>query len=180
MIVAITGVIIFCVTVASKSVLLGTFGIWAVLILPVLAILAIVLAAQSQKHIKRSHGTLTGSRWASAGLIAGVLLSLVALQAMISLPAYIAYTRRGYDADVKTSLKNAAKAEETYYKDNGTYTANVGKLKGFTQGDNVTISASATATTFVFTGTVKAGCGPKTGTWTFNSTTGAIDGTPCF
>jgi len=89
------------------------------------------------------------------------------------------YRRRFYDKIVRANLENAAKAEEAYYKDNGTYTASIGNLKGFKQGDNVTISASATANTFVITGTMTEGCKANTGTWSYISTTGAINGTPC-
>ena len=97
----ISYVVIFCVTVTWKSILLGKIGAWAMLILPALAILAIILGAIGQRQIRRSDGAINGSRWASAGKIAGFLLLLVSIQAMISLPVYIAYTRRVYDADVK-------------------------------------------------------------------------------
>jgi len=92
----------------------------------------------------------------------------------------LAYRRRvGYDGEVKANLKNAAYAEEAYYKVNGTYTANIGNLKGFNQRDNVAIAVEATATTFVITGIKTKGCKADTGTWFISSTTGAIDGTPC-
>ena len=77
-----------------------------------------------------------------------------------------------------TAIKTAAYAEEAYYKVNGTYTANIDSLTGLIQSANVTITVEATATTFVITGTAQ-GCKPHTGTWSFNSTTGKIDGTPC-
>ena len=90
-----------------------------------------------------------------------------------------AYRRRGYDADVKANIKNVAMAQETYFEDNRTYTNRIGSLEGFNQSVNVNITMEATTTTFVITGTTKKGCSPNTGTWTFNSTAGAIDGTPC-
>jgi len=39
--------------------------------------------------------------------------------------------RPGYDSDVKSNLKNAASAQEAYFVDNGTYTTNIGSLKGY-------------------------------------------------
>ncbi len=87
--------------------------------------------------------------------------------------------RKTHDSLVKATLKNAATAQETYFVDNRTYTNKVSSLKGFYQSANVNISASTTATTFVITGAVKEGCKENTGTWTFNSTDGSINGTPC-
>ena len=107
------------------------------------------------------------------------LLIVVGILAAIVIPGSAAYRARTYDSDVKSNLKSAAKAEEAYYKVNGTYTANIGNLKGFKQRANVAISASATATTFVITGTRTKWCKADTGTWFISSTTGAIDGTPC-
>ena len=105
-----------------------------------------------------------------------VVLGIVAA---IAIPQCAAYRRRGYDADVKANLENAAKAEKAYYRDNVSYTANIDSLTGFNQSDNVTITVEATRTTFVITGTRTKGCKANTGTWFIASTTGAIDGTPC-
>ncbi len=96
----ISYVVIFCVTVTCKSILLGTFGIWAGLILFGLSILAIILGAIGQRQIQRSDGAMNGSRWASGGKIAEFLLLLVAIESMVWLPGYIAVTRRVYDGDV--------------------------------------------------------------------------------
>ena len=89
------------------------------------------------------------------------------------------YRVSGYDSEVKSNLKNAAAAQESYFKDNGTYTNKIGSLKGFDQHSKVNITMEATTTTFVISGNVKEGCSPNSGTWSFNSTTGVIDGTPC-
>ena len=72
-------------------------------------------------------------------------------------------------------------AQEDYFVDHDTYTSNIGSLKayGFKQDANVNITMEATKLTFVITGTRKWGCNANTGTWSFISTTGAIDGTPC-
>jgi len=83
------------------------------------------------------------------------------------------------DADVKSNLKNAATAQEAYFVDHDTYTTNIGSLTGFNQSSNVTMGASVTENTFIITGTVTKGCEPDTGTWSYNSTTEAIDGAPC-
>jgi len=89
------------------------------------------------------------------------------------------YRVSGYDSEVKSNLKNAAAAQESYFKDNGTYTNKIGSLKGFDQHSKVNITMEATTTTYVITGAATERCRPNTGTWSFNSITGAIDGTPC-
>jgi len=109
----------------------------------------------------------------------GVPLIVGGLLAAIAIPQKTAYRRRRYDGDVKANIRNAATAQEAYYKVNGTYTANIGNLKGFKQGDNVTIAVEATATTYVITGTVTKGCEAYTGRHYVDSTTGAINGTYC-
>jgi len=122
--------------------------------------------------------------WQRAGIIAVLIdvalpLIVVGYLAAIAIPQYAFSRRRGYDGMVKAYVRSAANAEEAYYKVNGTYTANIGNLKGFNQRDNVTIAVEVTATTFVITGTKMKGCKAGTGTWFISSTTGKIDGTPC-
>ncbi len=121
--------------------------------------------------------------WQRSG-IRGVLINVAALFFVgIFAGTYIAslapYARREYDSNVKRNLKNAAKAEEAYYRDNGSYTANIGNLKGFNQSAYVVIAVEATATTYVIIGTATKRCEPDTGRWAIDSTTGAINGTPC-
>ena len=108
-----------------------------------------------------------------------LVFGFLAAMAFPQFAQFAAYRRRTYDADVKANLENAAKAEEAYYKDNGTYTARIGYLNGFKRSDNVTISANATATTFVIVGKIKVGCVGNTGVWKLSSTEGSISGTPC-
>jgi len=98
---------------------------------------------------------------------------------MIKVVVFPLLARRAYDADVKSNLKRAAKAEEAYYRVNGSHTANIDHLPGFNQRDNVTIAVEATATRFVITGTRTKGCEANTGVWLIDSTSDTIDGTPC-
>jgi len=109
-----------------------------------------------------------------------ILIIVLGIVAAIAIPQFAAYrNNRAYDSDVKASLKNAATAEETYYKDKGKYTAKIDRLPGFNQSANVTITVEATTTTFIITGTATERCEPNTGTWFISSTTGKITGTPC-
>jgi len=107
-----------------------------------------------------------------------VVIAIIGILAAIAIPQFAAYRRRGYDADVKSNLKNAATAEEAYFVDNDTYTGTVGSLTGYNQSTNVTMSAIGNATTFTITGVPTKGCSTG-GTWSIVSSTGQIAGTPC-
>ena len=108
------------------------------------------------------------------------LLGLLSISIPLS-NALLDFVYTIHDADVKSYLKDAATAQENYFVDHGTYTSNIGSLRGFgyIQSSKVTMTAIASSTTFVITGTARRGCKAKTGTWSFISTTGAIVGTPC-
>ncbi len=108
-----------------------------------------------------------------------VPILFVGIIAVMALPQFRPYARAENDSAVKSNLKRAANAEEAYYKVNGTYTANIGNLKGFNQSDNVTIAVEATTTTYVIIGTATKRCEANSGVWLIDSTTGAINGTPC-
>ena len=88
----------------------------------------------------------------------------------------------GPDGLIKFKIQHVAMSQEAYFVDNGTYTSTVSSLKGYgyKQSANVNITMEATTTTYVITGTATERCRPNTGTWSFNSITGAIDGTPCY
>ena len=104
---------------------------------------------------------------------------LFGIGVVLTLPQTASMRRRGPDDWVKYSIRNAATAQEAYFVDHDTYTTNIGSLPGYNQSHNVTMSASATKTTFVITGTATKRCKPDTGTWSINGTTGEITGTRC-
>ena len=110
-------------------------------------------------------------------LIGIAILMVIAIFA----PHFSKFRKRGPDAEVKYNLKIARTAQEAYFVDHDTYTTNIGSLKrvGFNQSANVYITMEATTNTYVITGTMTEGCKANTGTWSYNSTTGAINGTPC-
>lgn len=109
-----------------------------------------------------------------------ILVVLIGIISAIAIPMFAAHRRSVYDGDVKSKLKNAAKAQRAYYKNNGTYTAKIDSLPGFNPGDNVTITVEATKTSYTIAGKVTYGCEAKTGVWFIDSTTGDINGTPCY
>ena len=105
-----------------------------------------------------------------------VVIAIIGILAAIAIPQFAAYRRRGYDADVKSNIKNAATAEEAYFVDNDIYSTGVTTLAGFNRSANVGLTAGASATTFLITGTVITGCSAG-GTWWISSNTGSIGGT---
>ena len=107
------------------------------------------------------------------------LIAIIGIIAAIGIPLFANYRKGVYDAEVKANLENAAKAQAAYYRDNGTYTANIDSLTGFNQSDNVTIVVEATETNYVIAGKVTNGCEAETGVWLIDSTTRAMDGASC-
>ncbi len=118
-------------------------------------------------------------RWWGRCLRVAFIGIAILIGSVILVAQYTPMRKRGPDSEVKANLKNAATAEETYYKDNGKYTAKIDSLRGFNQSANVTITVEATTNTYVITGTMTEGCKANTGTWSITSTTAAINGTPC-
>ncbi len=111
-----------------------------------------------------------------------VVIAIIGILAAIAIPQFAAYRRRGFDADAKSAVKNMTTAEEAYFVDRNTYTQSTTDLtnRGLKQSANIALVApSATATTFVVSATVVAGCTSGSGIWTFQSVTGLLTGAPC-
>ena len=112
-----------------------------------------------------------------------VVVAIIGILAAIAIPQFSAYRKRGYEAQVKSDLRNAAVAEEAYFAQKSpTSIYYIGVLAsgtplGFNKTALVTTTATSTATdTFTLTA-VHANCGATA--WVFTSTTGAITGGPC-
>ena len=65
-----------------------------------------------------------------------VVIAIIGILAAIAIPQFAAYRRRGYDAMIKSDLKNSATAQEAYFVDNDTYTATITALTGYNQSAN--------------------------------------------
>ena len=111
-----------------------------------------------------------------------VVIAIIGILAAIAIPQFAAYRRRGYDADIKSNLKNMATTQEAYFVDNDTYASGAANTaaftsRGFTQSANVTVTASGSATGFALTAGITKGCSSVS--WSFASSTGLLTGTPC-
>ena len=112
-----------------------------------------------------------------------VVVAIIGILAAIAIPQFSAYRKRGYEAQVKSDLRNAAWRRRAYFAQkspNSLYETGVlasAKPLGFNKTADVTTTAAApTADTFTLSA-VHADCGATA--WVFTSTTGAITGGPC-
>jgi type IV pilus assembly protein PilA len=110
-----------------------------------------------------------------------VVVAIIGILAAIAIPQFSAYRKRGYEAQIKSDLRNAATAEEAYFASNqpSTYKSGAfssGTPAGFNKTANVTLGAAVGTDTFYITAT-HANCGSNT--WTYTSSTGAITGSAC-
>jgi type IV pilus assembly protein PilA len=110
-----------------------------------------------------------------------VVVAIIGILAAIAIPQFSAYRKRGYEAQIKSDLRNAATAEEAYFASNqpSTYKSGAfssGTPAGFNKTADVTLGAAVGTDTFYITAT-HANCGSNT--WTYTSSTGAITGSAC-
>ncbi len=66
-----------------------------------------------------------------------VVIIIIGILAAIAIPVFLSQRQKGWDAAVKSDLRNAATAEETYLTENSLYTATIADLeaKGFKYSD---------------------------------------------
>jgi type IV pilus assembly protein PilA len=108
-----------------------------------------------------------------------VVIAIIGILAAIAIPQFAAYRKRGYEATLKSDLRNAATAQEAYFAQvqtykNGTITTN---LTGYNQSGQVTMASAVSGTAFTLTGT-HANCTSGV-TWTYSSSTGQTTGASC-
>jgi type IV pilus assembly protein PilA len=113
-----------------------------------------------------------------------VVVAIIGILAAIAIPQFAAYRKRGFEAQVKSDLRNAAVAEEAMFASSSPSSyfagaATAASLPGFnvTTGVTVTAAAGAGGITSDYTlSAIHANCAGVA--WTFNSVTGAITSPP--
>jgi len=109
-----------------------------------------------------------------------VVVAIIGILAAIAIPQFAAYRKRGYEATLKSELKNAATAEEAYYSQNRTYKVGAlvsGTPAGYNQSADISgMNASIGANTFQLTAT-HSNCSGIT--WTYDNTAGIPTGPSC-
>ena len=112
-----------------------------------------------------------------------VVVAIIGILAAIAIPQFAAYRKRGFEAAVKSDLRNGAVSEEAYYAQYVKYVAMsplVGGAAGI-EGFNKTALVTTVATLVSTTGfTLTASHANCTGvSWVFDSATGVITGPSC-
>ena len=115
-----------------------------------------------------------------------VVVAIIGILAAIAIPQFSAYRKRGYEAQIKSDLRNAATAEEAYFAAQQPSVYKSGALSSGTPvGYNQTLGVSAaggggmsatvdnTNGTFLLTAS-HANCAGVT--WTYSSVGGVING----
>ena len=104
-----------------------------------------------------------------------IVVAIIALLAAIGIPQFIAYSNRAVDAQMKSDLRNAAVAVESYYAKKAVYPANMNEVEGFgfqpTAG--VTLSLNMLSqNSYTITATKPGG---TQSSFTFTSSSGSIN-----
>jgi type IV pilus assembly protein PilA len=104
-----------------------------------------------------------------------MVVAILAVLAAIAIPQFITYRTRLVDTQMKSDLKNAAMAMESYFAEFKIYPASVGNISsvGFRQTNGIGLAISVTSpTSFTLTADAPNGSQP---TFTYDSTTGLIN-----
>ena len=104
-----------------------------------------------------------------------VVVALIGLLAAIAIPQFVSYRARAVDSQMKSDLKNAALAMDSYFAEKKEYPTTVAAIVsvGFNQSEGVALTiAISTPSSFTLTATKPSGTQPN---FTFNSVTGNIN-----
>jgi type IV pilus assembly protein PilA len=103
------------------------------------------------------------------------VLAIIALLAAIGIPQFISYRNRAVDAQMKSDLRNAVVAVESYFAKRSVYPASISEVDGFgfqpTSGVTLTLTI-ASPNSYTITAAKPGG---TQASFTFSSTGGAIN-----
>jgi type IV pilus assembly protein PilA len=109
-----------------------------------------------------------------------VVVAIIGILAAIAIPQFATYRKRGYEATLKSDLRNAATAEEAYFAQANTYKAGAlssGTPSGYNKSSTISsLQATVGTNTFQLTATHSNCAGI---TWTYSSVTGVLTGPSC-
>lgn len=80
-----------------------------------------------------------------------VVVAIIGILAAIAIPQFAAYRAKGFDARAESDCRNVATAEEAYYLEHSAYSSAASALPGLVQSQDVTLTISASATSFAAT-----------------------------
>ena len=89
-----------------------------------------------------------------------VVIIIIGILAAIAIPVFLNQRQKGWDAAVKSDLRNAATAEETWLTDNGVYTSSTTNLGtvGFKFSGSSNYTNNSQTMSIVLTGTNQSYC----------------------
>jgi prepilin-type N-terminal cleavage/methylation domain-containing protein len=73
-----------------------------------------------------------------------VVIIIIGILAAIAIPVFLNQRKKAVDASIKSDLRTAATALETYFTDNQAYNAATGQNPKFSQGNKVEVAVTAT------------------------------------
>jgi prepilin-type N-terminal cleavage/methylation domain-containing protein len=103
-----------------------------------------------------------------------IVIAIISLLAAIAIPQFIIYRSRAIDATMKSDLRNAAVAVESYYTKQTILPASVAEIAGygFHPSDGVTVSLVViSSNSYTLNAAKSGGTQPS---FTYDSTTGSI------
>jgi type IV pilus assembly protein PilA len=104
-----------------------------------------------------------------------LVIAIIAILAVIAIPQFISYRSKAIDAQLKSDLRNAAVAVESYFTKRSVYPSSIDEIQGFgfqpTSGVTLTL-VLVTPSSFTITAEKPGGSQPS---FTFSSTTGSIN-----
>jgi type IV pilus assembly protein PilA len=104
-----------------------------------------------------------------------LVVAIIGLLAAIAIPQFIAYRTRAIDTQMKSDLKNAAMAMESYFAEFKIYPASLGSISsvGYRQTNGIALVISVTSpSSFTLTASTPNGSQPS---FTYSSATGTIN-----
>jgi type IV pilus assembly protein PilA len=112
-----------------------------------------------------------------------VVIIIIAILAAIAIPMYLSQRQKGWDANARSDLRNAAVAQESYFTDNDTYTDNAAdelEDEGWNPSANVELSVESSGTDGYCMQAYHTSHGAADGTFTLDSEDGEpVEGANC-
>ena len=104
-----------------------------------------------------------------------LVIAIIGVLAVIGIPQFIAYRSRAVDSQMKSDLRNAAVAVESYFTKRSVYPASISEVDGFgfqpTSGVTLTLNVVSQSSYTI----TAAKPGGTQASYTFTSTTGLIN-----
>lgn len=104
-----------------------------------------------------------------------LVIAIIGVLAVIGIPQFIAYRSRAVDAQMKSDLRNAAVAVESYFTKRSVYPASISEVDGFgfqpTSGVTLTLNVVSQSSYTI----TAAKPGGTQASYTFTSSTGLIN-----